>query len=182
MAIENGQHDRRNRGTLAAWLRGALAPLDGGAEDRSDSRDDAATPSPCSAARLGQASVGACARPELPGIDAVPTSAVLVPFPIYGEALLVRLADALRNRAADARSGRDPLLLKMSRRPGSRLAIDNIAYVEFQPDRAAYHVVIEAASDTKVTLDTTDFDTLVRFVAQYVTDRPPEPATLEAVS
>ena len=105
-----------------------------------------------------------------------------MPFPIYGAALLVKLADALRNRTADACSERDPLLLKMSHRPGSRLAIDNIAYVEFHADRAAYHVVIEAASDTKVTLDTTDFDTLVRFVAQYLTERPSELASLEAVS
>jgi hypothetical protein len=115
-------------------------------------------------------------------VDAVPASGVLVPFPIHGEALLVKLADTLRNRDRDAHSGRDPLLLKMSRRPGLRLAIDHIAYVEFDTDRAAYHVVIEAASDTKVTLDTTDFDTLVRFVAQYVTERPSEPTTLEAVS
>jgi hypothetical protein len=107
---------------------------------------------------------------------------VLVPFPIHGEALLVKLADALRNRVAGTCSAHDPLLLKMSRHPGTRLAIDQSAYVEFDAARATYHAVIEATSDTKVTLDTTDFDTLVSFVAQYVTERPAEPATLESVS
>ena len=105
-----------------------------------------------------------------------------MPFPVHGEALLVRLADALRSRVAGSCSERDPLLLKMSRHPGSRLVIDQNAYVEFDSDRAAFQAVIEAASDTRVTLDTTDFDTLVRFVAQYVAERPAEPATLEAVS
>lgn len=189
MAIQDGQHDWRNRGALSSWFRGASASLGCGTTDRCDGRDDSAvaTLSPLSArglvsARgLGQAP-GEVSAPEVRGLEAVATSGVLVPFPIHGEALLVKLADVLRNRLANPRSERDPLLLKMSRDPTSRLAIDDAAYVEFLSDQATYHVVIEAGSDTKVMLDTTDFDTLVRFVAQYVTERPAELATLEAVS
>src|SRR6202022_1225935 len=132
MAIQDGQHDRRNRGTLSSWLRGALTSFNCGAEDRCDSRDDpaVATLSPRSTSRLGPAPGEACAAAEGWDSDPAATSGVLVPFPIHGEALLVKLADALRKRAADICSERDPLLLKMSRRPGSRLAIDQTAYVQ----------------------------------------------------
>jgi hypothetical protein len=157
MAIQHGQYGR-NRRTLSSWWRGAPSAADRRAGDLCDSRDNSA-------------------------VEATATGGVLVPFPIHGEALLVKLAEALRNRVVDTRSGRDPLLLKISRHHlGSRLALDQTAYVEFHSDQATYHMVIEAASDTKLTLDTTDFDTLVKFVTQYVTERPAEPATLEAVS
>jgi len=56
-------------------------------------------------------------------------TAVLLPFPIRGEALLVKLADLLRERVATHRFERDPLLLKISRCPGSRLSLDRFAYV-----------------------------------------------------
>ncbi|UWU73900.1 hypothetical protein N2603_27955 [Bradyrhizobium huanghuaihaiense] len=103
-------------------------------------------------------------------------------FPIRGEALLVKLADLLRKQVASRVPERDPLLLVMSRGPGSRLSIDRVAYVDFLADRSTYHVVIEAAPDATITLDTTDFDTVVNFVMQYVTGRNSEPVALEAVS
>ncbi|RZN08876.1 hypothetical protein CWO91_20415 [Bradyrhizobium genosp. SA-3] len=107
---------------------------------------------------------------------------VVLRFPIRGEALLVKLADLLRKQVAGCAPERDPLLLTMSRCPGSRLSIDRIAYIDFLADRSTYHLVIEAAPDARITLDTTDFDTVVNFVVQYVTGRNAEPVALEAVS
>jgi hypothetical protein len=113
--------------------------------------------------------------------DAV-QSGILLQFPVHGEALLVKLADRLRLRLASGGAERDPLLLTMSRCPGSRLSIDSSAYVEFDADRSAYQVVIEAATDTRITLDTTDFDAVVNFVLQYIVERPTELAALEMVA
>lgn len=109
-------------------------------------------------------------------------TAVLLPFPIHGEALLVKLAELLRVRVADRELWHDPLLLTMSRTPRSRLVIDRASYIEFQPQCSSYHVVVEAAPDTTVTLDTTDFDTLVQFVVQYVSGRLSEHTALEVAS
>ncbi|MBR0960669.1 hypothetical protein JQ566_25365 [Bradyrhizobium japonicum] len=111
-----------------------------------------------------------------------PDTGLVLHFPIRGEALLVKLADLLRKQVASGAPERDPLLLTMSRCPGSRLSIDRIAYVDFLADRSTYHVVIEAAADARITLDTTDFDTVVNFVVQYVTGRNSGPVALEAVS
>ncbi|MGO4712926.1 hypothetical protein [Bradyrhizobium sp. 2TAF24] len=105
--------------------------------------------------------------------------ATILPFPIHGEALLVKLAAALRDRFGGREAS---LMLALDRGVHSRLTIDQAAYVEFHGVRGTYHAVIEAAADTTVMLDTTDFDTLVRFVMQYVTERPADTATLEAAS
>jgi hypothetical protein len=107
---------------------------------------------------------------------------VLLQFPVRGEALLVRLADLLRSRIADRGLEHDPLLLLISRCPGSRLSIDRSAYVEFLADRCVYHVAIEAQPDTRVTVETTDFDTVVRFVVQYVAERLSDKVLLEVAS
>ncbi|WP_249733711.1 hypothetical protein [Bradyrhizobium sp. sGM-13] len=109
-------------------------------------------------------------------------SGILLQFPVRGEALLVRLADLLRSRIADRRLERDPLLLLISRCPGSRLSIDRSAYVEFLADRCTYYVAIEAQPDTRVTVETADFDTVVKFVVQYVAERLSEKVLLEAAS
>jgi hypothetical protein len=106
--------------------------------------------------------------------------ALLLPFPIRGEALLVRLADRLRSSAANRPPAQDPFAFAISRQPRSRLTIDRDAYVEFLPERAAYQAVIEAAPDTTITIETTDFDSVVKFVAQYVTDRLSDPVAAEA--
>ena len=114
--------------------------------------------------------------------DHAAESGILLQFPVRGEALLVRLADLLRSRIADRRLERDPLLLRISRCPGSRLSIDRSAYVEFLADRCMYCVAIEAQPDTRVTVETTDFDTVVNFVVQYVAERLSEKVFLEAAS
>ena len=94
--------------------------------------------------------------------------AVLLPFPIRGEALLVRLAEALRDRSRFGMSGDDPFILTISRSPRLRLSIDRAAYVEFRAESASFHLTIDAAPESRVTLETTDFDTLVKFAVQYV--------------
>lgn len=109
-------------------------------------------------------------------------SGAVLQFPIRGEALLVKLAELLRNRIPERGPQRDPLLLTMSRCPDSRLAIDRSTYIEFQAGRSAFYVAIEADSDTTVTLDTTDFDTAVQFVVQYVNGKLSQPVALEAAS
>ncbi len=109
-------------------------------------------------------------------------TAVLLPFPIHGEALLVKLADQLRGCVADSAAKHDPFVLTLSRRPRSRLTIDRAAYVEFHAERATYYLVIEMMHDTRITVETIDFDTVVKFVAQYVTDRLCDAAVVEAVS
>jgi len=108
--------------------------------------------------------------------------AVVLRFPIRGEALLVRLADLLRGRVAAHAAARDRFLLTLSRRPRSRLTIDHAAYVEFHADRATYHLVIDVVQETRIAVETTDFDTVVNFVAQYVTDRLSDPLPMEAAS
>lgn len=123
-------------------------------------------------------------RPAAPALarDHGENSAVVLAFPLRGEALLVRLAELLRSRIADREPERNPMLLTMSRCPGSRLSIDRDAYVEFDASRSSYRLAIEAAPNTIVTLDTTDFDTVVKFVVQYVTERLSALATLEVAS
>ena len=102
----------------------------------------------------------------------------LLPFPLRGEALLVKLADELRDRFTDGALSREPLSLTMSRCPESRLSIDRDAYVEFHADLALYHVAIETAPDTRIMLDTTNFDTAVNFVAHYIAGRLPAPEAM----
>ncbi|WP_244443467.1 hypothetical protein [Bradyrhizobium sp. Ai1a-2] len=103
-------------------------------------------------------------------------------FPIHGEALLVRLADVLRRRLAQQGPDHDPLLLTISRSPGSRLLIDGAAYVDYLSDLSTYRAAVEAVPDTRVIVETSDFDTLVRFIVQYLADRLSEPAATEVTS
>jgi hypothetical protein len=181
-AAMDQRYDAKKAGR-ALWsrLRGVLS-----AGDRS--ADDGRAPSivkilPASTAPARAAAVGAVQVVEHAGVsENAPERGILLCFPIHGEALLVKLADLLRKRIADRGPRPEPLLLMMSRCPGSRLSIDRTAYVEFDADRCAYHVAIEAAPDTKVTLETTDFDTVVKFVVQYVTERFSGPAALEVAS
>jgi hypothetical protein len=123
-------------------------------------------------------------QPAEPAIrhDHAAPSGILLQFPVRGEALLVKLADLLRSRIADRRLDRDPLLLRISRCPGSRLSIDHSAYVEFLADRCVYCVAIETQPDTRVTVETTDFDTVVKFVVQYIAERLSEKVFLEVAS
>uniref|UniRef100_Q07KZ0 Uncharacterized protein n=1 Tax=Rhodopseudomonas palustris (strain BisA53) TaxID=316055 RepID=Q07KZ0_RHOP5 len=124
---------------------------------------------------------GLSARPDCDAETAA-SAGVLLQFPVRGEALLVRLAEALRRRIADRCPQQDPLWLTLLRCPGSLLVIDAAASVAFDADRSAFHVAIEVAPQTTITLDTTDFDMVVNFVAHYVAERLADPAVLEAAS
>jgi hypothetical protein len=114
--------------------------------------------------------------------DATDESGVLLPFPIRGEALLVKLADLLRERIGLDDDVAAPFLLTMSRCPRPRLSIDTTAYVEYHVERATYCLSIDALPDSRLTLETTDFDTLVRFVVDYIIGHRLGTQQFEAVS
>src|SRR6218665_3621749 len=103
------------------------------------------------------------ADPREPGI--------VLPFPIRGEALLVKLAELLRRRVSELNSPSDSLTLLLSHTPYLRLSLDDDAYVEFDAHTSEYDLVIEAQSGTRLIIQTTDFDSLVTFVLQYVVER-----------
>jgi hypothetical protein len=137
----------------------------------------------------GAAACSAAARDvasyEAPPAFVQPAStqtAVLLRFPIRGEVLLVKLAERLRTRIAGQRLQHDPLLLDISRHSHSRMLIDRAAHVEFHAQRATFYVVVETMPDTTIRIETTDFDTVVKFVLQYIDDRLADAAMLEAVS
>ena len=170
---------------LWSWLRGASWLVHRDADDgRGFSTGVTAQPSSArTTPEREPAAVSSGAVSQVVGLERNAQSAVILQFPLHGEALLVKLADMLRRRMA-ARSGteRDPLLLTMSRCPGSRLSIDARANVEFDADLSVYRMTIETAPDTTMTLSTTDFDTLVDFIVQYIAERISTPATLEVAS
>lgn len=168
--------------TLWAWLRDAVLSVDAGADDAGGGRDAVAV-APAQLAGCAYADADRAAAAVSPDDGVAPAAdGVVLPFPIHGEALLVRLADVLRNRIRDRGPERDPLLLQLSRSPRSRLSIDRAAHVEFHHERCEYRAVIEAQPGTKVILETTDFDALVDFIVRYLTERLVESAGLEAAS
>ena len=166
--------------TLWSWLRGASWSIGRDASECLMSSAAATAWPPSSAASAVVKSAPHAVTPVV-GHHSAP-SGVLLQFPVRGEALLVKLADLLRSRVANRGLERDPLLLLISRCPGSRLSIDRAAYVEFLADRCMYYVAIEAQPDTRVTMETTDFDTVVKFVVQYVAERLSEKVTLDVAS
>jgi hypothetical protein len=123
----------------------------------------------------GEAAATPSLQPSAPLDDGV------LPFPIRGEALLANLAMALRARFDRSGVGDDPLLFTISRGP-ARLTIDRIAHVEFQEDRGAFHLAVEAGPDTTLLLETTDIEILVGFVMRYLDEKLAERKTVEAAS
>ncbi|MBV9563130.1 MAG: hypothetical protein JOY90_22195 [Bradyrhizobium sp.] len=105
---------------------------------------------------------------------------VVLAFPVRGEALLARLAELLRDRlAAGGPVDGDPFVLTLSRRPRMLLSIDRAAYVEFHADSETFHLIMDVTPNARVTLETGDFDTLVRFVLRYVAEQRPGGAAVE---
>ncbi len=107
---------------------------------------------------------------------------VVLPFPIRGEVLLVKLADLLRDKMVGVPADADPFALVISRQPRPLLSIDQSAYVEFHADRELFHLIIDVTPDARVTLETGNFDTLVRFVLRYVAERGHEGGAVEVAS
>lgn len=164
-------HDRQPpRRTLWSRLRDAVSSFDHGGGGRGAM---SVRPVPAESAAVADVEV---AQRDLDG----QMNGAILRFPIHSEALLVKLADVVRSRIADGGPERNHLLLLLSRGPISRLWIDGVAYVEFRSDRSTYHFAVEADVETTVTLETTDFDTLVRFVMEYVAGRSSEPTVQEA--
>ncbi|OKO85520.1 hypothetical protein AC629_18685 [Bradyrhizobium sp. NAS80.1] len=108
--------------------------------------------------------------------------AVVLPFPVRGEALLVNLASALRERVRFAETVDDPLLATISRGRRPRLSLDRDAYVEFNTEDATFHLKIDASPALKLTLETREFATLVEFVAQYCIERQGDRRQVEDAS
>ena len=121
-------------------------------------------------------------RPAAPVGAPDEESGVLLPFPIRGEALLVRLAGVLRDSLMCNAPGAGPFLLTLSRVPRSRLSIDGAAYVEFRAETATFQLTVETAPDSRMTLETGDFDTLVKFVVEYIAEKRRDPRQLEVAS
>lgn len=115
------------------------------------------------------------------GGAALPRGVVLA-FPIRGEALLVKLADVLRGRISTFDTACHGLLPLLSHEPELRLWIGDDAHVEFDAKRSEYHLTIEAPSGTRMIIQTADFDALVTFVLQYVSERLTDAALLEVAS
>ncbi|WP_429104315.1 hypothetical protein [Bradyrhizobium sp. i1.12.3] len=126
--------------------------------------------------RVEPASVGTGLGAELGVLPPIadtrePARGEVLPFPVHGEALLVKLADVLRRHVAGRQPADNPLRLTISRCPWTRLSIDAAACVDYLSESETFQAAIEAGPDTWVILKTTDFDALASFVTQYVNDR-----------
>jgi hypothetical protein len=175
MATRHHQHNEREQGGgFRNWLRNAL--LFGAAERVADGCSPPVAPVEPSAD--AEAEIGV----PPPDHSAAELSAVLLPFPIRGEALLVRLAELLRGRVGNDGPRHDPFLFALSRRPQSRLTLDGQSYVEFVTSRSEFRFAIEVVPNTSISITTNDFDALVEFVVQYVGARLAEAPALEAAS
>jgi hypothetical protein len=108
--------------------------------------------------------------------------AVLLQFPLRGEALLVRLAELLRRRVDELVPRCDRLLLSLSHHPALRLSIDDDAYVQFDAHSAEFNLVIEAPGGTRMIIQSADFDAVVKFVLQYVVEKLSGDDLMEAAS
>jgi hypothetical protein len=152
-------------GALRAWLRNAFlfgdAAAGAGEREPAAQAGDTATVVPGGSAEQG---------------------AVLLPFPVHGEALMVRLAELLRERVADRNPVQEPFLLTMSPRRASRLAIDHRSSVEFVGSRSEFRFEVDVSPTTNIVIRTHDFDALVEFIVEYVSARLAEPPSLEAAS
>jgi hypothetical protein len=176
-------------GLLRSWLRnvfslGAQTRADEGscsAQSRATGTAEASSPLSRDPAESHPGMAEACSA-SVGNEDVSKPTAVLLPFPIRGEALLVRLADLLRRQVGDDRPRRDPFLFALSRRHASRLTLDYQSYVEFVDKRAEFRFAIDVAPNTSITITTGDFDALVEFVVQYVSARLSETPALEAAS
>ena len=129
--------------------------------------------------RLGRFRLGPSPR-ELLAVGAqqfdLRDDAAVLRFPIRGEALLVNLASTLRERIAHSEQDSDPFWMTMSRGSRPRLSLDRDAYVEFRAEDESFRLKIDAAPASRLTLETTEFTTLVKFVLQYLAERHGDPA------
>jgi hypothetical protein len=155
------QGDRQQKSSpFRSWLRNALW-FGIGAAGVADCADVEQSAPPAGDASGGQHKVAEHDCGALNG-------SVVLPFPIRGEALLVRLAGLLRHRVGNFEPMHDPFLFAVSRQPGTWLAIDHRSSVEFISSRSEFRFEVEVAPNTNIVIRTGDFESLVEFVVQYV--------------
>ncbi|MDB5716499.1 MAG: hypothetical protein JWO15_3896 [Sphingomonadales bacterium] len=152
-------HDDTKRAvkTLWSWLRGAAVG------------QPAAEPNP--ATQMPDGATDTSAR-----------RGVVLAFPVRGEALLVKLAEVLRCKIAAFDRSCHGLLPMLDHDPDLRLWIGDDAHVVFDGRSSEYHLTIETPSGTRMIIQTVDFDALVTFVLQYVSERLADAALLEVAS
>ncbi len=109
-------------------------------------------------------------------------AAMVLPFPIRGEALLVKLASHLRAVVEKDGLRPSPFLLAITHVPHARLLIDEMVHAEFDVARGEYRIQVLVTPDTRVTAETSDFDVVVDFIAQYMRERLLEASALEVAS
>lgn len=158
------------RRTLRSWLSDVMRSFDPGC-DAAD--QEPGVPAPPS---LPVGSGAGSCSPE----RGEQTRGEVLPFPLHGEALLVKLAEVLRRHVERRQPADDVLRLTISRSPWLRLSIDAAAYVDYLSEIGTFQAAIEAGPDTKVILKTTDFDALASFVTQYVNEKLTDRGSTEA--
>lgn len=96
----------------------------------------------------------------------------VVAFPLSGHTRLVQLAQGLKQPFVDlGLADCEPLILQV--RGGARpcLWIDSTAYVEFRGPELGYLAVFNDAFETRMTLETLDFDAIARLAHTYIAAR-----------
>ncbi|WP_426425301.1 hypothetical protein [Bradyrhizobium genosp. A] len=165
---------------LWAWLRSSLPTRVGGTRNQLSGSE---LPALVTATKLdpdaGSATPENRSAPFHSPKGASAEGGVILPFPICGEAVLLKLAEVLRKVFSGRDLAGDPPLLILERSPEPRLWIDRTAHVEFHPGRREYRAIIETSPDTRIIVETFDFDALIDFVLQYVIARLVGHAALE---
>ncbi|WP_322516779.1 hypothetical protein SR870_04120 [Rhodopseudomonas palustris] len=115
------------------------------------------------AAAVGIGAVSAPQRDEAGG-------AAVLEFPIRGDARLVGLAGMLAKWMAPAELEEDPFRLKLLNGRRRSLSIDRDAYVEHRAEDGSFQLVIDSVR-FRLTLETSDFALLVKFVLQYCAEQ-----------
>jgi hypothetical protein len=159
--MPRSSRSRAGRWRLWSWLRDLAHAI----EASMGATTDAVVSSHSVETEAGEAAVA------LHGNDAGARGAAVLPFPIRGEALLMKLTRVLEDRFAPEGPQRDPLLLAISPGTRTRLMIDRKAYVEFDQQEQLFHVTVEAIPETRVSLQTADFDIVVSVVLHYIGER-----------
>ncbi|MDQ8728090.1 hypothetical protein [Bradyrhizobium sp. LHD-71] len=99
--------------------------------------------------------------------DRLAKGAEIVAFPRVEQARLIGLARDLKQRLGD----REPLQLCIEGGATPRLWIDSTAYVEFRGAQIGYRAVLDSVFETRLTMETLDFDSISDFVRYYVMAR-----------
>jgi hypothetical protein len=95
---------------------------------------------------------------------------IVISFPDTARLRLERFARELR-QGFDRCGGGNLFVLNVTAGPRPRLWIDQTAFVECDIEAGAYQAVVDHGHDTRVTLDTSDFTSIERFVRLYIVGR-----------